>query len=275
MKQLDSLRRFSVSVFLLFFCITASGGDPYRLPAGAAEAGMNYACIAHKSFWSSFQNQAILAFNKSFGAGFNYQDRFRLNELATKTAGIVLPAGRASLGGVYSYFGYPDFRRQSAGIACGLMLSEKLAAGTQVDYFSEMTYGEYDDRQLVTFELGLIFMASDKVMFGVHLFNPLPESVSKSILPSVIRTGAGVTLSSALYGACEIEMSTQAPMLIRTGFEYEAYKKLILRGGFCTENTSFSLGLGYRLGFVQMDVGFVTHDRLGITSSASMIFKIK
>jgi hypothetical protein len=271
---LDSLRLFSVSLFFLFLFTAAFGDDPSHSPAGAAEAGMGYACLTRNSLWSSFHNQANLAYNTSFSAGFNYENRFGLWELSTKSAGVTLPAGKASLGGIYNYSGYADFSRHSAGLACGLLLSEKLAAGAQIDYFSEMTYGEYEDHQSLAFEIGMLFSPGENLKIGFHLFNPLPRSVSSPTLPSRVRAGAGISLNSSLFAAAELEMSTVSALLMRTGFEYEAFKKFWMRGGFCNDNTSFSFGIGYKLDFVQMDIGFVTHDRLGVTSSASLIFKI-
>lgn len=270
-----SLQRFSVSLIGIFLFTSVYAGDPFRIPAGAGEAGMNYASITSTSFWSAFHNQASLAFNSRVAAGFNYENRFGIRELSTKSGAVIIPAGKASIAGVYSYFGYPDFRRHSAGLACGLKLTDKIAAGAQVDYFSEMTYGEYEDHQAVSFELGMILSPSENVKVGVHLFNPLPESFTGSLLPSGIRAGAGVSLSTYLFAAAEAEMTTTSSLLVRTGFEYEAFKKVLIRGGFCTDNTSFSFGLGYRLDFVQLDLAFVTHDRLGVTSSASMIFRLK
>ena len=49
----------------------------------------------------------------------------------------------------------------------------------------------------------------------------------------------------------------------------------MIRGGFSSENTSFSFGTGYKLKFATIDLGFLTHEKLGITTSASLIFKIK
>ena len=60
---------------------------------------------------------------------------------------FVIPAGKASIGAAYSHFGYSDFKRDVAGLACGLKLSEKIAAGVQIDYFSERTSGEYNNYQ--------------------------------------------------------------------------------------------------------------------------------
>jgi len=70
-------------------------------------------------------------------------------------------------------------------------------------------------------------------------------------------------------------MSTGRRLKVKTGFEYEAVKRLKIRGGFSTENTSFSFGLGYNIEMVLLDISFTTHETLGVTPSASMIFKIK
>jgi hypothetical protein len=261
-------------LFIILLSLT-SGTAQTRFPGGADEAGMGYACLTRPTLWSAFNNQANLAFSRKLCAGFNYVNRFGLTELSTKTAGMIIPVGNATVGGVYSYFGYHDFRRHSAGLSCGLNLTEKLAAGVQIDYFSEMTYGEYEDHRAVACEIGMLLSPDDNIRIGIHLFNPLPRSLSSSLLPSVIRAGAGVILSSSLFAGVEAEMSTEQSLMVRTGYEYEAFKKIWIRGGFCTNNTSFSFGLGYRLDFVQLDLAFVTHEKLGMTSSASMIFQLK
>lgn len=244
------------------------------MSAGAGEAGMGYVCVMKNTFWSSFHNQASLAGNKSYSLGFNYENRFGIEELGTRVAGLTIPAGKASLGVVYSYFGYPDFKREMVGLASGISLSEKLAAGVQVDYYSERASEEYDNNQSVTFETGLIITPSENIRIGIHLFNPVPQSLSKTYLPSALRIGVGTDLSTALFAGVEAEMSTGSNLIIRTGFEYEAAKKLWMRGGFSTENNSFSFGMGYLMKIVLIDLGFSTHEKLGVTSSASLIFKI-
>jgi len=242
---------------------------------GAGEAGMGSVCISRPGFWNSFSNQALLAGNTSLSAGVNYENRFCLAELGTRSAGVVIPAGKASAGIVYSHFGYNHFRRSMTGVACGMALGENISAGVQVDYFFERTSGEYDNNQAITFEAGMAFKPAENIFIGLHLFNPLPNSLRNKKMPSTIRAGAGIELTGALFAGAETEMSSGEKLVIRTGFEYEAFRKLWLRGGFCSENTSFTFGLGYLLKSLKIDLSFATHERLGITSSASIIFKIK
>jgi len=271
---LSSLLKISVSLYLIFLSLTARCDDPFRQSAGAGEAGMGYTCIMKNSFWSSFHNQASLANNKSFSAGFNYENRFGIGELGTSTAGMTIPAGKATIGAIYSHFGYTDFKRDLTGLACGLKLSDKLSAGVQADYFTERTPGEYNNNQFITCEVGLLLSPSENISIGIHLFNPVPNSIRKTSVPSILRTGLGTSLGESLFAGVEAEMSAGENLILRTGLDYEASKNLWIRGGFCTENNSFSFGLGYLTKIVMIDLGFRTHDKLGVTSSASLIFKI-
>ena len=274
MKQLGSLLKISVSFVFIFLQLTSSGRIPYGISAGAGEAGMGYACVMNRGFWSSFHNQALLAYNKSCSFGFNYENRFGIKELGTRTVGMLIPAGKASIGAVYSHFGYTDFKRDMAGLACGMKISDKLSVGVQVDYFSERTSAEFNKRQSVTIETGMIFAPAENIRIGIHLFNPLPNSLRKSCLPMTLRVGAGTELNKLLFAGIEAEMSSGNKLIIKTGLEYEAAESLWLRTGFITNNNSFCFGTGYRTKIVQIDIGFVTHEKLGITSSVSMIFKI-
>jgi hypothetical protein len=272
---LSSLHRIIVSFLLLILSSPSAGSDPFRITAGAREAGMGQVCIMNSSFWSSFRNQATLALNRSAAFGFSYENRFGLKELGTRSTALVIPAGKASVGAVYSRFGYTDFRRDMAGVACGIQLGEKIMAGVQADYMSEKTYGEYINNEFITFEAGILILASESVRIGLHLFNPVPSALRKIQLPQRLRAGAGIDLGKSLFAGAEAEMSTGGKLIVRTGCEYEPARNFFLRGGFSTENSSFSFGLGYILKPMHLDIGFATHERLGVTSSASVRFTIK
>ncbi len=270
-----SLQKIIVSSCVIFLSVKGFAGDPFTLMSGAKQTGMANVCVMNSDLWSSFHNQAGLAFNKSFSFGFNYENRFSIKELGTRTAAITIPAGRVSLGAIYSHFGYSEFRRQMTGLACGIPLSDIITAGIQIDYFSERTTGEYNNNQILTCEAGIIISASENLKVGMHIFNPVPNSLRKSDMPTGLRVGAGVNLNKDLFAGIETEMSTGHKLVIRTGFEYEAAKKFLVRGGFSTENNSFCFGMGYRAGPAMIDLAFSTHEKLGVTSSVSIIFDIK
>lgn len=258
----------------MFLNLAAAGSNPFHLPAGAAEAGMGSVCTVKPGFWSSFRNQALIPSLSSVAAGFSYEDRFNISELGKRSAAIIIPAGRTSLGFIYSHFGFSHFKRETAGIACGLRLSEKISAGIQIDYFHEKASGEYNDIRSVTFEGGLLIAASENLSLSMHLFNPVPNSVRKAVLPSTLTAGAGLKIRQDLFTAIEAELNTSSRLILRTGLEYAANENLRLRGGFCTENSSFTFGLGYLIKTIVLDISFATHEKLGITTGISVIFNI-
>lgn len=270
-----SLHKISVSFIFVLLSLPATAGNPYRFTGGAAEAGAGYACAGKHDFWSSFQNEAILGVNRNFSAGVCYENRFSLAELSARSAALIVPAGRASLGGLFSDFGFEGLRRHTISLACGLPLSEKISSGVGLGYFIENCPSGYNDRMLITFGAGILVSASETVSIGIHIFNPGPGAIRKQYLPMTIRAGVAFLPSPRLYTALEAEMSTGNNLVIKTGFEYGTSERLWIRGGFRTENSSFSFGMGYRLKAMKIDAGFLTHERLGISSSISVIFTIK
>lgn len=270
-----SLRKISVLLILFSVPLALSGEDPMWFSAGAAGTGMGSVSATGSGFWSSFSNQALLTENNRYSAGISFLNRFNIPELGTYSAGIIIPAGKSTGGIMYYRFGYSDYKREKIGLACGMRLSEKISAGIQIDYVAVATSDKYACSQSLTFETGLLIQASESVSVGIHLFNPVPNSLRKSFVPSSLSAGIVTKLGRSLNTAAELSMRSGRSLAIRLGFDYEAVSKLHLRGGFSTENTSFSFGTGFTWNSVIIDLAFATHERLGITTAASLIFIIR
>ena len=235
---------------------------------------MSNTCIMSYDFWSSFNNQAGLALNNKLAAGINYENRFGLKELGTKSAGIIIPAGGSSLGLIYSNYGYNDLQKHFAGAACRLKLSKKITAGIQIDYISERTSGEYLNNSFLTCEAGIQIEPTSYTRLGFHIFNPVPNSLRKNYMPSEIRIGAGYKINPVVFIGIELEKSTGSNLVLKTGFEYEPVNKLVLRGGFRSNTGSLSFGIGYKTKIFITDFAFVTHEILGVTPSVSVILNL-
>lgn len=275
LKQLFSLHKISVSVFAFFLFFRVYAGDPLFKVCGARETGMGNIMPVTDIFWSVFQNQGSLPTIRSVSAGVNYENRFFLSELSTRSAAMAVPAGKATIAGMYSYFGYADYRRQMVAFACGLPLSDRISAGIQIDYFNEQTYGEYSAWQSVTCEAGILIEATENLFLAMQVFNPLPNSIRKNEMPSRLKLDISGSLNAALQAGAGIEMSSGGKPCVSTGMEYKIYEGLSVRGGFRSEFTSFAFGIGYRAGPAVIDIAFCTHEKLGISSAASVIFNIK
>ncbi len=275
LERLSSLQKIAVSLFLLFSSFSASGGDPPYYQPGAAEAGMGEVCIMRKIPMSFLDNQASLAFNQSFFAGITYNDRFSIKELGTRTVFMAFPSGKASIGLIYRHSGYSDYKRDIGGLACGIRLSDIMAAGVQLDILSERAAADYYDHMTLSCETGIIISPDEKTSIGIHVINPVPNSLRKEAMPLTVRAGAGTYLDRSLFAGLEAEMTTGGSLVLKTGFEYEVIKDLRLRGGFITKNNAFTFGIGYGVKMVIADIGFIIHDRLGTSTTVSIIFKFK
>ncbi len=272
---MSSLLKIFASVLCITLNLAAYGNDPLRSAVSAKEAGMGVVCLTESSFWGSFRNQALLSENRNFSAGLNYENRFSLKELGTRTVALKIPSGKTSFGIIWSDFGYSVFRRNFTGVSCGLKLSEKVSGGIQIDYLTDRGADDYAVHHTVTYETGFIVKPSEKTAIGIHIINAVPGSLRKRFLPSMLTIGAGTKLSDVLYAGAEADMSSASGLTLRTGFEYSTAKNLWLRGGYSSENNAFCFGIGYLTKIVQTDLSFVTHEKLGVTTSVSMVFKIR
>lgn len=266
-----SLQKITV-VVVLFLSLPAAGTHIVRPSAGAGEAGMAYACIMKPGIWSAFHNQAALPLNGTSAFSFSYENRYGLKELAARNLCFVLPSGNSAIGAAYSYSGYSDLRMEVISLAGGTRLSPGLSAGVQANLNIVNSAGEYMDYVLITCEGGLLMNLSENVKAGVHIFNPLPNSLRKVPVRSALRTGAGMELPGNLFLALEAEMISGEGISLRTGFEYSAGAKFLLRAGYSTREPGFSFGIGYSTKPAVADIAFSTHPALGITSCLTVSF---
>jgi len=269
---LVSLQKITVSLVLLLLSAVATADGFYRPAAGAGEAGMAYVCIMKPGLWSSFHNQASLSYYHNAAFSFSYENRFAIKELAVKSACLIIPAGSGSAGIFYSRSGFTGYRRETIAMASGLKLASDLSAGVQIDLFAEHQQGEYKDYLQVSCEAGLIYEPSRDIRVGIHIFNPIPNSLRNIPMPSSIRAGAGMTISEGLFAGFEAELVSGRKPVFRSGFEYATGKKAILRCGYSTAEPSFTFGIGFLTGPASVDIAFSTHPRLGITSGLTASF---
>jgi len=271
--------RFKLQLFILLSAAFLLGNavysqNPYRLSAGARQVGLAYASVTLNGFWSSFHNQASFGSIENFSIGVNQDNRFGLAELSNKTFGIAIPSGKGALGIVYSYYGYTEYNRHTAGLAYGMQLSPKLSAGVQCDLYSTRAAMDYENTNSLTFEAGLLYSPNDKLRIGAHVFNPLPNSLRERELPSSMQFGLSYCFTSTFMALSEIEVSDLYPMNIKVAAEYEFYTSYFARAGVMNKPLGFSFGMGYSGRIFKVDIGFITHENLGLTPSLSLVVLI-
>ena len=131
---MKSSKRVYISiVYILLSCLTLSAETPYLFGHSAIGNGMGKTGLTYPGISQAFNNQALLSDIKKLSFAANYESRFNLKELATKTLSIAIPAGNVTLGTKYSHFGYSDYSRSFVGLAAGIKLSKDFSAGVEID----------------------------------------------------------------------------------------------------------------------------------------------
>lgn len=266
----SSIRLYMSVVYMLLSCLTLSAETPYIYGHSAIGNSMGKTGLTYSGISQAFNNQALLSDVKEFSFAGNYESRFNLKELATRTLSATIPTGNVTLGTIYSYFGYSDYSRSFAGLDAGMKLSKYFSAGIGIDYIKEHSFDEYDDRHSITFEIGMLAHITTNTDIGLHIFNPLPNAIRVKNIPMYMEIGVGHHISTTLFITTEMSMSSEEKPTYKFGFDYEISKNLWLRGGYITDDNSFCFGIGYKVKPFSFNLAFVTHEYLGLSSSASI-----
>jgi len=264
------LLRSAEVVFFFMLTTTLNAGDPLYSRLGAGEAGKAYACVAQKGHWCSFHNQAALAYNKSFSIGTSFESRFMMAEMSSKSITCILPGRPAPLGLMMMHYGNNQYSVIMGGIGSGIVLTQGLSLGVQVDVITEQCAGHYEDLTHVTFETGILGQFSPEMTFGFHIFNPLAQVNG---LPSSIRTGIAWSPDESLCASLEAVKTSGLFLSFRGGISWQLSGYFVLRAGYSSEPSSFAFGAGLASAGFSVDMGFMLNSNTGVTPSVSLLWR--
>ena len=246
--------------------------------AGGRAAGMGNASVTFYDGWSGFNNQAGLAWCKKFSAGAYYENRFLVKELSIKAIGAVLPVKKGAFGLSFSHFGFSLYNEIKTGLAFGMHFGNSFSAGIQIDYMRFSIGNDYGEDNFFTFEIGLQYRVKEKLLLGVHLFNPVPIKLTNDPverLPTVLRFGIGWHISVNLLASAEIEKDLLNKPILKAGMEYHFVNPLYIRIGYLTDPSQFTFGFGLEFGKLGFDIASSYNMVLGFSPQGSIIYYFK
>ena len=259
---------------LLFQLVAQPLAGSNNYPVGARSRAMSHASVAFSDTWASFNNQAGIADINSITAGFFYESRYSLDELSLCAGTVIFPIHFGSFGLSLYQFGINEFKEQKIALAFAKQLSKRCHAGIQMDYFSYHLPENENPADFSTFEAGIIFRATDKLLLGAHVFNPVLKGYNypSCTIPAlmILRAGGQYAFDEMVLLAFEAEKDTEHPFLLKTGLEFKPVKSLALRMGLSGNPFNYTAGLGYQFSMFSADIAFGYHNNLGITPSVSV-----
>jgi hypothetical protein len=249
------------------------------LPTGARQAGMGRTSVSLTDFWGCQNNQAGMALLKELSVGLHYESRFFLSQLSSKDLGIVWPTRIGVLAATFSHFGYELYNDVKIGIAYARSFGPYFRMGIQLDYLQTTIGGDYGKKGNITFEVGIQSELFPSLTIGTWIFNPIGVRLADyndERIPVIFRLGLMWKVSENLHITMETEKNSYIPqILFRSGIAYNFHHKYFIRAGFSTSKEMFSLGFGFVLKFLVLDLAATMHESLGFSPQASLRFQFK
>jgi hypothetical protein len=263
-------RLLLISIFLGH---AAYATDNYAV--GARSAAVANASVTYSDVWSTFHNQAGLAFLKNISAGTYFENRFLLPELGLRSVAVAVPTTKAGTFGLSTtLFGYSTYNEKKAGLSYAKKFGDKIAAGVQLDYLNTYFNDEfYGSRTSFTVEGGIIAEPITNLKIGVHLFNPTKAKIAEyddERIPTIVRFGASYRFSDKVLLSSEIEKDMVYKNVFKTGLEYHPTNVLYLRAGIASNPTLTSFGFGLKLKQFIVDVSTQYYQVLGFSPQFSL-----
>jgi len=268
---------------ILFICIIclcsakAFAQISNLLPTATTTAG---ASVAETSDWSAFANPASIGYVQDKLLNIQYENRYFIPELSTKSIGLVLPSKLINTGLSASYFGYAEYNQMLFGIGFSRNFDKKFSIAVQFDYLT--AFFSTPGRHYGAFfpQIGLNMSLSSDFHLGFSTFNPfqavIKSEYSSMLLPSVFSIGTEYLLSPDFVIYTQLDKEISSNYRLTLGTEYSMLQFLTVKlglyhagylvpcFGFQTKFSSFTFHLNEEL-----------HPLLGLVSIASLQYRFK
>jgi hypothetical protein len=267
---------FTLRSLLLFaFWPAMALGQNY--PASAKSASLGHASVALSDLWSSYNNQAGLAFLEAPELGVFFENRFLMQELNAQGLAFAMPFKKmgGTLGVNLYRFGYSNFNDNKLGVTFAKKFGKVFSAGIQLNLHYFQQGGSYESILTATGELSMLLFLAENWTLGAHVFNPTRTSMAsfdREKIPTVFRLGTAYAFSNKVQATLEIEKDLVFDPTFRAGVEYKPGKKVSIRAGLNSNPISPAFGLGLNLGDFVLDAASAWHQVLGFSPQASLSY---
>ena len=248
-----------------------------RRPIAAAYIGLGAYSVNHVDAFSFTSNQAALAQIKTTSLGVYGEERFLQNATNMYSAVLTLPSKEGNFGVQVDYFGFKNYNESQLGLAYARSLGKVLDLGIKFNYYS-FRIPSYQTSGTVDFEIGAIAHLTEKLNVGVHVYNPVGGTLSKTDndkLGSIYKFGVGYEASENFLVSAEIVKQEDLPVNVDAGVQYNFQEQFFVRAGIASENESPYAGAGIKWKDIRLDVSASYHPQLGFSPGLMVIVNFK
>ncbi len=263
---------------ILILCFSSVKASNDFKAVGAEESALGNHSTTLVNIFSIYNNQGAAAFLPKAGIGVAYNSSYLPLGINDVTLAGAAPLKFGTIGGSVNYFGSNLHYEMKVGLAYAMKFGNRVGLGVQIDYLQSKTK-DLAGKHYATFEIGLLYKPIETVSIGAHIYNPVKwevDETSGEMLPIVFNLGVQYAPIDPLKILAELEKDIEQPFNFKMGISYEVTNGLFVRGGFNTNPTLFTFGLGYLLkDFLSIDVASNYHLDLGFNTAISLSFAFK
>lgn len=266
-----------IFLFMLFIAMEGYSSGELHI-AGARAIAMGGSSVTIGDIWSLYNNPSGTAFLDGLTAGITFRNLYLVKEASNVQFGLALPMKAGSFGIIVSRFGSSDYNEIRAGLSFAKKFGKHFSAGVLLDYYRFNLQEHYGSKNLISFEVGMLFRANRNISVGFHLVNPVPVKTlnqPEEWLPTIVRIGISYEFSAAFLVCLEAEKELSDRPVIRVGAEYRLAKCAFVRIGMATTPMLFSFGFGLKLSGFILDFATDYHSVLGFSPVGTLIWSIK
>ena len=234
--------------------------------------------VADSHNWAIFNNPAMLGYIKNTELDIQFENRFLLLELSTKSVQLGFSSEILNTGLSFSYFGYSLYHEMLVGLSFARNFSDKFSMGLQFVYYTSYFTASNSYHGVLLPQFGLSTRLTPKLSLGFNTFNPFQSNIQTEYtikrLPSIFSLGTEYYFSSDLVWRTEIDKEVSSNYRFATGFEYQMLQNLNIKlGAYGSDYLIPSLGIGFNVGAFLVDLNCDLHPLLGLNTLASIKYK--
>lgn len=265
--------------FLLIFSLSAFSFAQISniIPSSSAIAQTS---VSDTRNWFAFNNPALLGYVEKPEIGMQFENRYLLSAISTKSVQFGLPTKLLNASLSFSHFGYSLYHEMMLGLGFARNFSDQFAMGVQFNYYTTFFNASNSYRGALLPQVGLSVKFSPVFNIGFNTFNPFQtniqtEFVTKRLL-SVFSLGSEYYFAPELIWRTQIDKEVSSNYRFATGFEYQVLQQLAFKlGAYGSDYLVPCLGLGFTTGTLLIDLNCELHPLLGLNTMAAIRYRFR
>lgn len=259
-------------LLLVFFYQPLFADFPEEQP-GSRAAALGYSAVAIPDGWSVFYNQAGLVYQQNAWIGAHHENRFISPDLSFSALGAILPVKVGAAGLSVKRLGFSEFSQTKLGLSFGMMLAPNFSAGVQLNAHHVYIAGEYGSAMVLSAEGGIIYSPTNNLQVGFHVVNPTRSKLYEDErIPTLLNLGLAYRIGGMVLISSGVEKNLDADFSFKGGVEFEPIKSLAFRVGVASKPSLISMGVGYQISSIHIDLAFSRHEIMGYTPHFSLSY---